>query len=395
MVGIVAAKTAVVGVLGAVAGIAKTLATTQKNDSLVQFTSVLRAEPITMIDKRLERVDYLPDVLQTLLSMFCGYYMQAVSCLIKVGDINVLRMLDALNPSRDGAMATGSLVDAINGKQSVGMLSMESYAGRALPMPTQVSLEDLSFGKARAFLKDSDTFVKRQQVGGTLDGKLTDSSKAIKAAQEVVNLAVGKILEVNVESNGNRGVFPVSVRLATAVIDHEVLLHILGSSGRDNSYRERFHRWKSGDLQFWRDLVLCQDLIEENKKLLMKDKTGALAELNQRRAGNSFAALASGTPSIGSASAMAVISKDTANELERLSLGKFTDVKFRNRIMQDSMSMLLVVVDTDYESITIYTRDIQLPSKFSIRELKAANKGSGPDIGELLKMYKAGQSPVF
>jgi len=395
MVGTVAAKSMVVGALGAVASIAKTLATSQKNDSLVQFTSVLRVEPVTMIDKRLERVDYLPDILQTLLSMFCGFYMQAVSCLVKVGDINVIRMLDTLNPSRDGTLAAGSLIDAINGKGSVGMLSMESYQHGALPRPNQASLEAINLGKAQAFLSDSDTFAKRTDIQYKLDAKTGDASKNFKAASEAVNLAVGKMLDVTVESNGNRGSFPVAVRLATAIVDHEVLLHILGSSGQDNSLRERWHRWKSGDLQLWRDLIWCQDLIDNEKRLLNKDKTGALAELSRRRAMNSTAAVLSGTPSIASASALAVISKETATDLERQNLGKFTDLKFRNKIMQESMSMILVVVDTDYESITIYTRDIQLPSKFAIRELKAANKGTGPDLNELLKMYKAGQSPSF
>lgn len=394
MVGTVAAKSMVVGALGAVASIAKTLATSQKNDSLVQFTSVLRVEPVTMIDKRLERVDYLPDILQTLLSMFCGFYLQAVSCLIKVGDINVIRMLDTLNPSRDGSLAAGSLIDAINGKASVGMLSMESYQV-GLPAPSRASMEAVSLGKAQAFMRDSDAFVKRNDIQYKLDAKGGDVSKNFKSASEAVNLAVGKMLEVKVESNGNHGSFPVAVRLATAVIDHEVLLHILGSSGQDNTFKERWHRWKSGDLALWRDLIWCQDLIDQQKTLLMKDKTGALAELNRRRAMNSAAAVISGTPSIASASALAVISKETAVELERQNLGKFTDLKFRNKIMQESMSMILVVVDTDYESVTIYTRDIQLPSKFAVRELKAANKGTGPDLSELLKMYKAGQSPTF
>lgn len=398
MIGSVAAKTAVVGALSGIAHIVKSLASIQKNDSLVPFTSVLRVEPITMIDKRLERVDYLPEVLQTLLSMFCGFYLQAVSCMAKVGDVNVVKLLDAINPSRDASLAASSVVEAINGSNSVGMLSMESYEGARLPRPKDFGIESIGMaraaGKARGFLIDNELTAKTRNMQGVSDSKL-DTSKAIKAASENVNLAVGKMLDVTIESNGQRAVFPIQVRLATAVVESEVLTHILGSSGHDNSIQERYHRWKSGDLQFWRDLVLCQDLIDEQKKLLMKDKTGAMAEINRRRATNSVAAMATGTPSIGSASAIAVISKQTATDLERRNLGKLSDLAFRNKIMMDSLTMLLVVVDTDYESVTIYTRDIQLPSRFSVRELKTANKGTGPDIGELLKMYRAGQAAVF
>lgn len=400
MVGTTAAKGAVVGALGAIAHIVKVLATSQRNDSLVEFTSVLRVEPVTLIDAQLERVDYLPDVLQTLLSMFCGFYLQAVACMTNVGNINVIRMLDTLNPSRDGVLAASSAVDAINGTAtSVGMLSMESDASPA-PAPKVLSLEAIggAFGAAaaaRRYATNSDARVNGKDIHGSVAGEIGGQDKNFRAAHEAVNLAVGKMLEVNITSDGKRGVFPVAVRLATAVVDSQVLSHILGASGRDNSWGERIHRWKSGDIQFWRDLVACQDLIEDQKKLLMKDKTGAMAEINRRRAANSIAALTSGTPSIASSSALIVLSEATAALIERNNLGKFTDLSFRNKLMQNSLAMIIVVVNRDYESVTIYSRNIQLPTKLSVRELKTANKGNGPDIGELLKMYRAGQTAVF
>jgi hypothetical protein len=391
MIGTTAAKGAIAGALGAIANIAKAIATSQKNDSLVHFTSVLRVEPVTMIDAHLERVDYLPDALQTLLSMFCGYYLQAVACMCNVGQINVIRMLDTLNPSRDGALAATSAVDAINGKISVGMLSMESYE-HGLP---RVSQEANNSKSAMAFMRNTDTFVNAKSIHGSVDGNTKDLAKNFKHAHESVNLAVGKLLEVNIESNGNKAMFPVSVRLATAVVDGEVLTHILGASGQDNSWSERYHRWQAGDIAFWRDLVGCQDLIDEQKKLLMKDKTGAMAEVNRRRAVNSVAALTSGTPSVASASALIVLSEETAAQLERRNLGKFSDLSFRNKIMQNSLAMIIMVINRDYESVTIYTRDIQLPTKLSVRELKTANKGGGNDVGEILKAYRLGMSPAI
>lgn len=391
MIGTFAAKSAVAGAIAAIATIVKSLATSQKNDSLVKFTSHLRVEPVTLIDKRLERVEYLSDVLQTLLSLFCGFYLQAVASMTNVGAINVVKMLDALNPVRDGAMASASVVDAINGSGGVGFLSHEDSATE----PKHLGLESFVSSAARGYAKVTNPDVNYRNQHGTVEGKILEQGKNIKVASEAVNLAVGKLLDVTIENNGNKATFPVSVRLATAVVDSEVLTHILGASGQDNSFKERYHRWKAGDLQFWRDLVLCEDLIIQQKKLLMKDKTGAMAEINRRRATNSVAALATGTPSVASASALVVLSKDTALALERQNLGKFSDLGFRNKIMLDSLAMIMVVIDTDYESVTIYTRDIQLPNKFSLRELKTANKGSGPDVGEILKAYRIGQQPTI
>ena len=395
MVSPIAVKTAAIGALSAVAQIAKKLSSMQKNDSVVQFTSALRVEPVTMIDKRLEHVDYMTDVLQTLLSMFCGYYLQAVACMTNVGQINVLKMLDALNPTRDPSLAAASVVDAINGSVKPSMLSMESYAGAALPRPSLESIKIPAGTKAALLLKDPDSAARRKDMHGSVSGKVDPLDKAFKAAHEATNLAVGKILEVNIESNGAKGRFPIAVRLATSIVDTDVLIHILGSSGHDNSFSERRHRWKAGDLQFWRDLVFCQDLIDEQRKLLLKDKSGVMAELNRRRSMNSAAALASGTPSVGSASAMVVIDRETAIELERANLGQLSDATFRSKIFNDSLTMLMVVVDRDREVVTIYTRGIQLPSRHSVRELKSSNKGGGPDVGEILKAYRLGQSPVY
>lgn len=394
MVSSIAVKTAAIGALSVVAQIVKKLATIQKNDSVVQFTSALRVEPVTMIDKRLEHVDYLTDVLQTLLSMFCGYYLQAVACMTNVGQINVLKMLDTLNPTRDGSMAVGSVVDALNGTVQPGMLSMESYQGAALPRPSMESALSNAV-MAKRFSRDAEAFTRAKDMQGSLNGKVDPMDKAIKVASEATNLAVGKILEVNIESNGSKGRFPVAVRLATSVVDTDVLIHILGSSGHDNSFSERRHRWKAGDLQFWRDIVFCQDLIDEQRKLLLKDKSGVMAELNRRRSMNAAAAISTGTPSIGSASALVVLDRESAIELERRNLGSFNDIKFRNKIFHASMTMLMVVVDRDREVVTIYTRDIQLPTRHSVRELKSSNKGGGTDVGEILKAYRLGQSPVF
>lgn len=396
MVTTLAVKAVATGALTAIASFAKKLATMQKNDSVVSFTSALRVEPVTMIDKRLERVEYLPDILQTLLSMFCGFYLQAVACMTNVGQINVLRMLDTLNPTRDPSLAASSVVDAINGTKNVGMLSMEAYDGFKLPGPSKASLESASNGGYKTLSqKRAEGSGRSRDMQGALDGSLSGLEKGLKAASEAGNLAVGKILEVNIESNGQQGKFPIAVRLATTVVDTDVLIHILGASGHDNSLAERRYRWKTGDLQFWRDLVFCQDLIDEQKKLLVKDKSGVMAELNRRRAMNSAAALASGTPSIGSASALVVIDRETALELERANLGQLSDIKFRNKIFHDSLTMLMVVVDRDREIVTIYTRDIQLPTRHSLRELKGSNKGGGPDIGELYKAFRAGMTPVY
>lgn len=404
MITTVATKAGIAGALTVIATVAKKLLNMQKNDSLVSFTKNLRVEPVTMIDERLKNYDNLPDILQTLLTLFCGYYLQAVACMTNVGQINVVRMLDTLNPNRDGGMAASSLVDAINGKASPSMLSMESFKDH-LPR-VSVSMESpqsaIRAGLGVAGAANSVIMSHRPNTDKNMYGSVNvdniDLSKGLKSASEAVNLAVGKLLEVPIiGENGQKATFPIAVRLATMTVNPEVLTHILGASGSDNSYRERIHRWRAGELSLVQDLILAQDMILADKRLMAKDTSGAMSEIARRRAANTASAFTSGTPSIGSASGLVVISKDTATLLERTRLGRLDDSQFRDAVFADSLNMIMVVVDQDRDLVTIYTRDIALPVKLSVRELKSGNsgKGGGFDINEIMKAYRLGNSAVF
>lgn len=373
MITTLGAKAIGMGALAAVAKIVKTLSTMKSNQSLASFTGVLRVEPITMIDDRLKNVEYMPDVLQSLLNLFSVYYLQAVSCMTNVGDISVMRMLDSLNPVRDGALATGTLVDAINGRgtRGVGMLSMEMFPG--IQSPTRTDMHG-SMGSAYGS---------------------PDQEKNLKAAVEMNNMAVGKLLNVTIGSGEQSAKIPVQVRLATLGVDTDVLVHILGGSGGDNSVNNRIARWKAGELSLISDIVLCKDMVAEQRRLMLKDKSGAMSEINRRRAANTAAAWSSGTPSIAAASGITVIHSDTAKDLERHAFGRFTDSKWRKQLMDNSAGMIVAVIDTDYETVTIYTSGIELPTKVGVRQIKQSNKSGGPDLTEMFKMMSMGRPAIY
>ena len=159
------------------------------------------------------------------------------------------------------------------------------------------------------------------------------------------------------------------------------------------SFSARFKKYWHGGIDFWRDLVMCQDLIDAHSKNLKADKTGIYLQMMQRRAGNNKAALVSGMPSINSASNIIVLSSDSAAALELRVNGKLKDFKVRQRIFQEGYSMLLAVIDDKWGRVRIYTRDIPDFTEVSERDLKSSAKGTGPDIGDILSAFRAGSSP--
>ncbi len=412
MISPVAIKTAGLTLLTFVANMASKVISGQKVDSLSSFTKTTRVEPIALVDKTLVHQSWMYDVMSVANSIFTGYYLQAVALsATAINGVSAMRVLDTLNPTRDVADAANTrIVDTLNNGPS--LLSFEAYR-YGLPLPDEAFGLEAFGDDARAAYNDplaaaKDYNEKRQaerdaqfaeaNAKGQNDGSQKMSigeNKTLSSVSEAVNLSVGRLFEVNIQQGSNSFKIPVSIRLISTVVDANILAHILGDGGQNKSFKERYHAWRAGQLEFIRDIVFMQDLIDQHKQLLAKDETGTYAEIMKRRRNNGIAAGLSGSPSIGTASNIVVISKRTAQNVERMENGRFSDPKFRTRMFKNTYMLILFIIDEDMERVTIYHRDIALPTQLSIKELKVSSKGTGPDVMEIMKAYQMGSAARF
>lgn len=339
-----------------------------KSDSIIEYTKPTRVEPLCIIEDRIKLLPYAHDLMQTLTTIYSGYYLQAVGISVNVGKVDVIRLLDKLNPERspfDSAAGTAGY-----------MLSTESYQ-HCLPSPSKkVSME----------ARGDDP---RPAPSGGGFGKDT-----VLRLQENANLSVGKLLEVNVESCGHKATFPIAVRLIVNNGDEATLAHTLAVGSKDVSMKARWHGMRSGQLKYVEDGIFCQDLIDAHRKALMHD-TGFYAATLERRNRNVVSAIVSGQPSVSTASNIVVVTKDLVKKLEGQIAGRFSDFATRERIFKNTYVMLMVVVDPEWGHVTIYHRSIERPTELTDKELKSAGKAQGPDIAEILKAYQLGNSPSF
>lgn len=350
-----------------------------RSQSLVEYTQPTRVEPIVLLDDKLISSPYVGDVLQSLSSVFAGYYLQAVALSVNVGNVDVIKLLDKLNPNR--SLDDNIIQGVTNGvmRSKLGLESSESYAHQ-LPVPGQaIGLEHFGMEAVEREAKEQ--------------GAMLSSSDAMKVAREVTNLSVGKLLEVQVESNGQKAVFPVSVRLITTAAPGAGIVHTLSVGSKNNSVKERYHAWRAGQLEFVRDLVMCQDLIDEHKDALLKDTSGIYTNSIKRRNKNGLSAILSGSPSVATASNLIVMDSSTAKDLERSIGGRLKDFRTREKIFKNTYSMIMVVINQDWDQVSFYHRGIDMPTELSVNEIKATNRNSGPDVSEILKAYQLGNSP--
>ena len=144
------------------------------NNSLVDATKLTRVEPLTIISKDCLNLEYMPDINQALLSIFAAYYLQAVSVLTKINDVEVVRILDKLNPNRD---ETGFLFEEKPATKSYYNLVTESYK-YTLPTKRKIAMEA---GGDRMELSRSG-----------------DDHKNFDSINELTSLSVGKMLNVEI-----------------------------------------------------------------------------------------------------------------------------------------------------------------------------------------------------
>lgn len=338
-----------------------------KTSSLVSATSVARVEPIVIVDKDCLFLEYLPDILQSTQSIFVGYWLQALSLITNVGDVNVGRVLDKLNPNRkvDTSGFLNTIVSAGIGKESL------TYASESLKykLPT-VALE-------------------------AKDDKKDGALAKVDNIADLTNLSIGKIINVTIKNNGQEAVIPISFRLMVNTLPPASCVQLLSQGSVDLSFSERWFKWRAGRISFIKDLVFCQDLIREQKRTLMTDKDGVYSEIAKRAKNSKLASFFSKNPSLAEASNIVVISEETAMQLRvkhNLNLDNFKD---RQKIFDKTYAMILVVIDRNYERVNMYHYGISASTSVGLRDIKVANKGSGPNIMEVLAAFKGGNAPVF
>lgn len=345
-----------------------------KAGSLIEYTSVTRVEPVTIVDETILTRDYITDILYSANAIIAAYYLQAVAISVNVGKIDTVRLLDKLNPNRNPSDNAAMFIgDAV--------LSMEAYK-HGLP----------TFNKPQGI----GTLVENVTVEAFATDSATFGRDTLKNVTDISNLSVGTLLDVEINSDGQKATIPVSVRLIVSAAKPSVIRSIVGAANANTSIKERYHAWRAGQITFIRDMIFCQDLIDKQRAAMIQ--SDVYKEIVKRSNRNKTATIMSlGTrPSVATASNIMIITSETLTQLEMELGGKIANNKdIRVRLFSNTMLMLLIIVDTQLEYVTIWHRTLDLPTKMAVKDLKNSNRGKGPDVGEILRAYQLGSMPRF
>lgn len=395
--------------------------------SLSTITKNTTIEPFCVISRDCANLDYMPEINSTLLNMFIAYYLQAFNNLLKLNNVRIRKLLNATGTNTSIILeAHASTNDSIlNFKlPNSSNLSLENKlvgytTGSGKDQPDIESYSNLAVGKLIEITFNLDgryeSRFKTKETKNTEYSKseTTEKSPGSKEANTIGGKeGTGQTKEEQLfYHEGQEFTILVLVKLLVNVVPTSTIEGLLVRFKEDISFSERWMSWRAGRIKFWRDLVLCQDLINESKRNAIKDDAGVTSAIDNRvrdavekkLATVAYKSLEEKTSeysnldsySFGVASNLYVITAAEAAKIEYALRGKLSSQSVRNKLFGNGYAMILAVVDPDRERVKFYVQGVEGYSDLSIREIKSAAKNKGPDITDMLKMMQMGMAPTF
>lgn len=358
-------------------------------NSLAELARLTEIEAITAVDSSLTIHESTTDVLKYINSLWAGWYLSSAQIMTDTGRIKTVKLLERLNPAKNPSYAIANNILS-GGGFVYGNYSGESVGLEGLPVTVEEKLPTmLPVESNYSFEASGDPQSPTKPIA-------LQSSKETNNLTTVSNLSVGQSVTLTLNDNGATKDITVNLRLVTVPVNASVLKTILTWSQKDLRLKSRLAAWRAGELRFWRDVILMRDVFTERRKLLMNDKSDLLQAMLGRQSNSMMHSVMTLTPSVGTMSSVLVISADRLRDLELNHLdGRLSDVRFRQRVMNATGLMIIAVVDPMSEFVKIYTHTQALASEFSIKQLKAAGKGGGSDLGEIIKLMNQNQVASF
>lgn len=400
----------------------------QRSDSLEEYVAITRNEHITLIEEHLTSLDYLPGLLDKIQIHLGSNMLAAISLLVGVPEVDVTDVLDKVSTKRDplgSAIKSGSRLGTFIAGEStrVGLPAYEQLPFVALESrrnkrkgggdvyeadvrntqinyPNQTHRDEHTHNNYTAIdqTKSTTNIDRSTKNYDSTKGKSSASlgKDTLRNLNEIGSLTTGKQFEVLFERDGNKAPVVLTLSLALNTLPTDELKSIIAFSDQMNTFTERMIRAKAGQLSYIKDIIFCNDLIDEARKNRYRDRTGYYRQMMERRSKNWLAGLLSFDMSINNASSVMIVDRETLDSLTAELGGSFDDLEVRNRVFKDTLTVFIAAVDIRWGRVTIYHRGSDTVSTVEVSDLKSS-KGGGKqtNVDDIITAYRSGATPSF
>ena len=292
---------------------------------------------------------------------------------------------------------------------AVGLDGLVSGGRTVRDMASSISTEDFhtftdlikeKFGDKNVSIKDVAGLEDNNQKEDDKDKKDEDknSSGKVNEIKASDDLFCGRLVEVKIsDGNGKDVSLYFYVQILPYTTPSKVMEQFI-SMNFPPSFATRWAQFKAGEISFWKGLLFETDLVDKRKKALKADRDGILREMEDHRQRQITKAMKAMSPTANknhnSASSIIIVSRRTLERTMKDQGLDYSRFDVRQKIMNSTMSLMLVVYDPNYDTVDLYVNGIQNAGKYSIDKIKSSvSKESKDDLKSLLQMMAAGSLP--
>ena len=392
--------------------------------SLSQYSTDLQLRPVFAIEKEILNDEKIDVLMQAGLANYAGFYIVALSIDNTINGVRVGKMVGKYSPNRD---AVGSALDLLG--ENIASVSREDFkvdipeydrptlstlgfkSGlRSIPSLPEAYLKQLELRTEAAYATREEAQAEADKINATNakekaqepEAKPTPIYPSTKVAEQSMrdeinklqSLAIGRILTVTVSRDKQSADINMVLKPELKSLRSNLLIDVANLSNKPTSMRDRFIAYfKRGTIASMLDYLVCLDLIQAHRRALVQDTAGYYEKVHDRIVNNKVAALLTGEFSVGTVANTWIISDTTALRLQASIGGKLDNYAIRNKFMEKSGVMTLIVYNPDHQRVYIYNHGIEDVTDIGINYLVKKSESKSFDM-DIFKMLSQGSAPI-
>lgn len=392
--------------------------------SLSQYSTDLQLRPVFAIEKEILNDEKIDVLMQAGLANYAGFYIVALSIDNTINGVRVGKMVGKYSPNRD---AVGSALDLLG--ENIASVSREDFkvdipeydrptlstlgfkSGlRSIPSLPETYLKQLELRTEAVYATREEAQAEADKINAAnakekaeqADAKPTPVYPSTKVAEQAMrdeinklqSLAIGRILTVTVSRDKQSADINMVLKPELKSLRSNLLIDVANLSNKPTSMRDRFIAYfKRGTIASMLDYLVCLDLIQAHRRALVQDTAGYYEKVHDRIVNNKVAALLTGEFSVGTVANTWIISDTTALRLQASIGGKLDNYTIRNKFMEKSGVMTLIVYNPDHQRVYIYNHGIEDVTDIGINYLIKKSESKSFDM-DIFKMLSQGSAPI-
>jgi len=368
------------------------------NGSITKLLSNFIVSPIAVVDNTLRNEEIIDKVIELNTNIFSGYFAQAFDILIKVYGLDHKTALNLLSTDKvslglEELDYVGQLLD--DGSEILNISIEDKKTYKRQRKDRKKDYEKQRKDKLDDYEKQRDDN-RKDKNNEVVTGYLNKHNANFVDDDKVSNIIENRLdIEVVLSTNGIKHiiVIPMIVKTSVLYVSPKHIVEAVESKGDDKRFGARLDEYRAGAISLG-DLVLGNDLIKEYKNGQIKDNNQLLEVINKRTLNANAKAVTDLGVGFEKYFNLLIISNYTKSMIESAVKGSINKAKYKEKVLESTASLLCTVVDTDYERVIIYTKDIDGVSDITFKSL-SKGKGKSDDLSDILKSLLNNTPPSF